>query len=140
MTHVPTIADEVIQLERTALDRWAQGDPGGFLELYAGDVTYFDPSTDARLDGHRAMTDYYRPWTGRIHVDRYEMITPVVVGGTDLAVLTYNLVNYVTDASGVESVGSRWNSTAVYRRVGGSWKTIHSHWSLTRHSASSPRG
>jgi ketosteroid isomerase-like protein len=135
MTHLPTIVDEIVQLERAALDRWGRGDPGGFLDLYAADVTYFDPLTDARIDGHRAMADYYRPWTGKIHVKRYEMVNPSVVAGADLAMLTYNLVNYLEDANGRESIGSRWNATVVYRRVGGAWKTIHSHWSFTRHSA-----
>ncbi len=51
------------------------------------------------------------------------------------ALLTYNLVNYLRDAQGVESVGSSWNSTTVYRRRDDAWKTIHSHWSFTRHDA-----
>jgi ketosteroid isomerase-like protein len=135
MTHVPTISDEIVQLERAALDRWGRGDPGGFLDLYAADVTYFDPLTEERIDGHRAMADYYRPWTGKIHVKRYEMVNPTVIAGAELAVLSYNLVNYLEDADGRESVGSRWNATVVYRRVGGTWKTIHSHWSFTRHPA-----
>lgn len=63
------------------------------------------------------------------------MLDPQVVVGGGLALLTYNLVNYLRDAQGVESVGSRWNSTTVYRRHGDMWKAIHSHWSFTRHSA-----
>jgi ketosteroid isomerase-like protein len=58
----------------------------------------------------------------------------VVVGG-DMALLTYNLVNYIRDAKRVESVGTRWNSTTVYRRQGDTWKAIHSHWSFTHHPA-----
>jgi hypothetical protein len=42
-----TGADQIIALEHAALDRWGQGDPGGFLESYAVDITYFDPG-----DGH----------------------------------------------------------------------------------------
>ena len=122
-------------LERRALDRWGRGDPGGFLELYAGDITYFDPVTETRIDGHQAMVDYYRPFTGQIQVARYDMLNAnVVVAGT-MALLTYNLVNYIRDAQGAESVGSRWNSTVVYRHDGDSWKTLHSHWSFTRHPA-----
>jgi ketosteroid isomerase-like protein/catechol 2,3-dioxygenase-like lactoylglutathione lyase family enzyme len=128
-------ADHIIGLERAALDRWGKGDPGGFLDLYAADITYFDPMTAARLDGHGAMTDYYRPWIGKIHVARYEIVNPQVVVDGDMALLTYNLVNYDRDSHGVESVGTRWNSTVVYRRHGDTWKSIHSHWSFTRHPA-----
>lgn len=132
---VRTSSDQILMLERDALDRWGRGDPSGFLELYAADITYFDPLTETRIDGHQAMVDYYRPWVGKIHVARYEMLNPhVVVDGT-MALLTYNLVNYFRDAEGVESVGSRWNSTTVYQHRSGTWKAIHSHWSFTRHTA-----
>ena len=58
------------------------------------------------------MAAYYRPWTGKIYIARYEMLNPhVVVDGT-VALLTYNLVNYVRDEHAGESVGSCWNSTA----------------------------
>jgi hypothetical protein len=28
-----------------------------------------------------------------------------------------------------------WNSTTVYRRVDGAWKSVRSHWSFTGHAA-----
>jgi ketosteroid isomerase-like protein len=130
-----TSADQIIALERAALDRWGKGDPGGFLELYATDVTYFDPLTAMRIDGRQAMADYYHPWVGKIHIPRYEMLNPQVVIEGDMTLLTYNLVNYVRDAKGAESVGSCWNSTTVYQRLGDTWKAIHSHWSFTHHPA-----
>jgi ketosteroid isomerase-like protein len=130
-----TSPDQILTLERNALDRWGKGDPGGFLELYAADITYFDPVTAARIDGHQAMVDYYRPWAGKIQIARYEMLNPHIVVDGNLALLTYNLVNYTEDAQGAESMGSCWNSTTVYQRRGGAWKAIHSHWSFTRHTA-----
>jgi ketosteroid isomerase-like protein len=128
-------ADQILMLERSALDRWGKGDPGGFLELYATDISYFDPLTAARIDGRQAMENYYRPWVGKIHIARYEMLNPHVVVGGNMALLTYNLVNYIRDAKGIESVGSCWNSTTVYQRGHDTWKAIHSHWSFTRHPA-----
>jgi ketosteroid isomerase-like protein len=129
------LATQIIALERAALDRWGAGDPQGFLDLYGTAVTYFDPSTPLRIDGRAAMVDYYRPWLGSIHIDRYEMLNPRVVVDDNMAVLSYNLVNYAQDADGRESVGSRWNSTTVFQRAGGVWKTVHSHWSYTAHPA-----
>ena len=130
-----TNTESILALERAALDRWGKGDPGGFLELYATDITYFDPLTARRLDGHSAMVEYYQPWVGKIHVPRYEMLNPQVVMEGNLALLTYNLVNYLRDEQGVESVGTCWNSTTVYQRRGEQWQAIHSHWSFTRHPA-----
>ena len=130
-----TSTDQILRLERGALDRWGKGDPGGFLDVYAPDISYFDPATASRLDGHPAMVDYYRPWVGKIQIARYEMLNANVVIDGNMALLTYNLVNYVRTADGAESLGSRWNSTTVYQRRGDSWKAIHSHWSFTRHPA-----
>lgn len=134
-TDARTSTAQILMLERAALDRWGQGDPGGFLELYGADVTYFDPATAARIDGHQSMVDYYYPWIGKIQIPRYEMLNPNVVIDGDMALLTYNLVNYVRGADGAESVGTRWNSTTVYQRRGDAWKVIHSHWSFTQHPA-----
>jgi hypothetical protein len=69
-----TTAEHIVLLERKALDRWGKGDPGGFLDVYGAEVTYFDPLTATRIDGHQAMVDYYRPWVGKIRVARYEML------------------------------------------------------------------
>jgi len=134
-TEAQTSADQILMLERAALDRWGTGDPGGFLELYAPDITYFDPVTATRIDGHQAMVNYYSSWIGKIHIPRYEMLNPHVVVEGNVALLTYNLVNYIRDTKGIESVGTCWNSTTVYQRRGDTWKTIHSHWSFTRHPA-----
>jgi len=132
---IRTSDDQIVTLERDALNRWGNGDPGGFLELYASDISYFDPTTATRIDGHGAMTDYYRPWTGKIAIPRYEMLNAQVHVDGNMALLTYNLVNYVRNPDGLEAVGSRWNSTTVYQRREGKWKAIHSHWSFTRHPA-----
>ena len=104
-----TNTERIIMLERGALDRWGKGDPGGFLDLYSTDITYFDPLTATRIDGHQEMVNYYGPWVGKIKITRYEMLNPQVVVEGGMALLTYNLVNYIQDAEGVETVASRWN-------------------------------
>lgn len=121
---------DCISLERAALDRWGNGDPNGFLETYAPEITYFDPGIERRLDGHAAMTDYYRPFAGKIKILRYEMIGPKVQRHGEVAVLTYNLASDAVQPDG-KQVTVRWNSTSVCARIGRAWKMIHSHWSLT---------
>ncbi len=121
--------DEIVARERGALDRWVKGDPRGYLEIMDEEVTYFDPYQERRVDGIAAMRKLLEPITGRIKIDRYEMINPKAQQYGQVAVLTFNLVNYVRRPDGVESVLNRWNSTEVYRRVGRSWRLVHSHWS-----------
>ncbi len=128
--------EAIIALERAALDRWGSGDPQGFLGAYAPDVTYFAPGGGRRVDGLEAMKELLIPITGKIKVDHYEMIGPKVQRMGDVAVLSYNLVSHAKRPNGAVIVF--WNSTAVYGRIGGEWKIIHSHWSYTKPEAKEP--
>jgi len=131
-------AATVIALERGALDRWGQGDPGGYLELYAPEVTYFDPVQPARVDGLDAMTALYAPLAGQIRVDRYDMIAPTVQRHGEVALLTFNLVSYQKAHDGTEAAVARWNATAVYRLLGDTWRIIHAHWSFIQPELKAP--
>jgi len=130
--------NDIVALERGALDRWGRGDPHGFLEIMAPEVTYFDPGQDTRVDGLQAMTDLLVPFTGKIKVDRYDMVNPTVQRYGDMALLTFNLVNYRKSTDGTEQPFVRWNSTETYARIGGRWRIIHSHWSYVKPELKQP--
>lgn len=130
------VAEAILTLERGALERWNRGDVDGCLEIYADDVTYFDPITAQRLDGRAAVEKYFRAFfEGKLDITRYELLGPQVIVDGDLAVLTYNLENYVRAVDGTEKNGTPWNSTQVYRRIAGRWRVVHAHWAFTRHPA-----
>lgn len=124
-----TEAEAILTLERAALDRWGNGDPSGFLEISASDVVYFDNTQERRVDGLKALAALYEPIRGKIRMDRYELLNPKVQLCGDGAVLTYNFVGYV------QGQAHRWNCTEVYRRTDAAWRIIHTHWSVTQHSA-----
>ena len=126
------VGSEIIALERGALDRWGRGDPSGYQEIYAPEVTYFDPMQDKRIDGLDAIKVRQAPIKGKVHVDRYDMIDPKVQRQGDIAVLTFNLISYRAGADGKETVVGRWNSTEVYCKTGGAWRIIHVHWSYLK--------
>ena len=50
-----TLLGELVVLEQSALDRWTQLDPEGYLDLQAAEVTCFDPCIDKRVDGRGAL-------------------------------------------------------------------------------------
>ncbi len=121
------IANEIIGMERAALERWNHGDPYGFLEISHPDVVYFDPSQERRLNGLAALTSLYEPVGGQIRVDRYEIIDPKVQVYGDVALLTYN---YLSERQGETQ---HWNCTEVYLKSPGSpWRIVHTHWSRTK--------
>jgi ketosteroid isomerase-like protein len=124
--------ETIIALERGALDRWGNGDPQGFFDIMATDQTYFDPTTAKRIDGQGALKRYFAPVTGKIRIEKYEMIDPRVQRSGDLAALTFNIVSYGAQLDGGPKATVRWNSTEVYQRLSGSWKIVHSHWSYVK--------
>ena len=122
-----TIAQTIIDLERRALERWGKGDPSGFLEISADDVVYFDPYQERRLNGIGELRELYESIRGLVQIAHFELIDPRVQAVDDMAVLTFNYV-----AEGTNEATSRWNCTEVFRRDGGSWRIIQTHWSFTR--------
>jgi ketosteroid isomerase-like protein len=117
----------VIDLEKTALARWCNGDPDGFLEISAPDVVYFDPYLPIRLNGFDRLKAYYDGVRGKVFAPRYEMIEPHVQEIGDVAILTFRFVSY----GGSEGSEIRWNCTEVYHRQNEAWRIVQTHWSLT---------
>jgi ketosteroid isomerase-like protein len=129
---------DLVTLERAALDRWGKGDPQGYLDIMADEVTYFDPMQEKRVDGREAMQNVLAPLTGKVKVSRFDMIDPKVQHHGDAALLTFNLVSYVTGTDGRELAVARWNSSELYGRVAGQWRIVHSHWSYIKPELEQP--
>ncbi|KPK64513.1 hypothetical protein AMJ83_02040 [candidate division WOR_3 bacterium SM23_42] len=122
---------EIVAMECAALDRWGKGDPWGFTEISADEVTYFDTGTERRIDGLAALKQLYTPREGKIKIERYDMINPKVQIHGSTAVLTFNLIDHVpTREASAKEV--HWNATEVYCNIAGEWKIIHTHWSHTK--------
>ena len=123
---------QIIALERAALDRWGKGEPDGYLDLSAPEVTYFDPVRETRVNSWDELKAYYAPITGKVKVTRFDMLEPKVQYSSDIAVLSFQLISYGEKPGGPERPLARWNSTEVYRRIEGAWKIIHTHWSYIK--------
>jgi len=123
------ITETIIALETAALDAWHKGNPSPYLELYSKDFTYFDPAHERRLDGWDKIKALYESMRGKVKMDKFEMINPVVQQTDTMVVLTYNLHSYSGEKLWKE------NCTEVYRfEENNEWKIIHSHWSFTKPS------
>ena len=118
------IADHILGLERAALERWGRGDPDGFLEITADDVSYFDPFIERRLDGIDALRSWYDQIRGNVGIDHFEIIDPRLQVNDNLAVLTFQFASQGTEGS------MRWNTTEVYRLTAAGWRIVHTHWAF----------
>lgn len=119
----------ILGQERRALDRWAQGDPLGYLDVDAGDVTYFDDiGAHSRIDGIDEMRTYFTSLKGKIPAHRYEVVDPKVQVHGDIGILTLRYDAYATDGKPL----AHWKATSVYHRAQGQWRIVHAHWSLVK--------
>src|SRR5690349_7325275 len=128
-TRKQTIADQILKMERAALDRWGKGDPDGYLEIGAPDMTYFDPFLENRLDSLKELRERMEGIRGKIKIERDEIIDPKVQVVGDAAILTMRFVSEGSEGT------AQWNCTEVYRKSEDGWKIIHTHWSYTKPEA-----
>ncbi len=126
------MTETVLLLEQGAMERWRNGDPWGWAEISANDVTYVDPFLIKPVIGFEEYKTYLKQIEGKFYYQGSEFIDPKVVTIGDAAVLTYNYRSTVTlDVSSPSQV--LWNATEVYFRLDGQWKIVHTHWSFVKH-------
>ncbi len=125
--------ETILSLEKGAMERWRNGDPWGWVEISAEDVTYVDPSLTRPIFGLEEYKAYLKQFEGNIRYQGSEFINPRVVIVGDAAVLTYNYLSTATTPEGAATNQTFWNTTEVYFRLGGKWKIAHTHWSYVKH-------
>ncbi len=124
------VLGELMALESAAMERWRKGDPWGFTDISAQEVTYFDTGTPKRLDGLEALKAEYAKRLGKIHYDVMEFIDPKIQVGGDAAVLFYRFFSTHLDPDGSIAGRIPWNCTEVFSKIDGKWKIVHTHWSF----------
>lgn len=127
------VEHEILSLERGAMERWRQGDPLGWAEISAPDVTYLDPGMVKPITGLGEYERFLESLVGKIHYQGSEFIEPRVVELGDMALLTYNYRSTQIPADGGQQRQTLWNTTEVYCRQAGQWRIAHTHWSYVRH-------
>jgi ketosteroid isomerase-like protein len=119
-------ADTILALEQAALDRWVNGDPDGFLEIVAPDVSYIDPIQERPLRDRAELTELYDQLRGAINIESSEIVNARVQEAGDVAVLSFQ---FFTDGS---EGSMNWNATEVYQKMPEGWRIIHTHWSYVQ--------
>jgi len=116
-------AQEILALERRAMDGWLTGNPDPQLAIADSQITYIHAVADQRVDGLPALKDLFESYRGTRLYDSYDILNPKVQVCGDVVVLTYLLARHNGDAT------TFWNSTQVYQMKKEGWRVIHSHWS-----------
>ncbi len=128
------LAETLMALETAAMERWRAGDPMGWVEISAPEVTYVDPGLAQPIVGREAYAAYLGKLKGQIHYQGSEFLLPRIATFGDVAVLTYNYRS-TREEPGAQPARTDWNTTEVYARFGSDWRIIHTHWSYLDHEA-----
>ena len=67
------LAEHIIGLEKSALDKWFKGDTSGYERLWSKrSFTYFDAVVTERVDDHATIARFLETIEGKLHADSYD--------------------------------------------------------------------
>jgi hypothetical protein len=109
---------------KTANDKWASGDPMGFLECAAKDIIWSDDlGAQNRVKGYEALNTYLEAFKGQIPPHQHELIEPVFQYYDDLVIVSYRYQGIFEGEP-----ANPWKVTSVYRYSDGDWLSVHENW------------
>jgi hypothetical protein len=122
------LAAHIIGMEEAALEKWFKGDTSGYAQLWSKrSFTYFDAVETKRLEDFASMAGLFERVEGKLSANSYEVRSPRVQIGVDMAVLTYQLF------AKTNILNIDYNCIEVFQKEeDGNWYAIHSTWSIIR--------
>lgn len=124
--------EELVEFEKQIQWQWSSGDPTGYMEALAEDVTYFDPLAEYVVVGREAVREHFeRIHTGPAGITRqeYRNETALPLGHGEV-LLVFNFTTYQQDDNGDEKEFLTWNMSHLFRKTDGKWLLRHGHLSL----------
>jgi ketosteroid isomerase-like protein len=122
--------EEILSLEKGAMERWRKGDPLGWAEISAEEISYVDPGLSAPILGLEAYRAYLKELEGKVNYQGSEFLNPRTVVAGEAALLSYNYRSTAYLPDGTVADQTPWNTTEVYFRHAGRWQIVHTHWSF----------
>lgn len=122
------LAEYIIGLEKSALDKWFKGNTSGYENLWSKQsFSYFDAVVTERIDNHATIAEFLKTIEGKLFAESYDFRNPRVQFGKDMAVLTYQLF------AKTSLIDMEYNCIEVFQQeTNGEWHVIHSTWSFIR--------
>lgn len=120
------VTEQILEFERRALEEWASGNPAGYFEGSALDMSYFDDiGAGSRIDGIEALRAYAATLQSSIPAHTFDLSNVRVQLYGSVAIMTFLYLPF--DLEGTPS--TPWKATTVFRRFGEQWRRVHANWS-----------
>ena len=114
----------ILEKIEMANDRWASGDPMGFVDCAAEDITLIDDLNAPKpVTGKEALDAYLENFKGMIPPHQHELLAPLFQHYADMVVVTYWYQGIFDEPA------EPWKVTSVYRYADDEWLSVHENWS-----------
>lgn len=122
------LTNEIIALEKGALNKWFKGDTSGYLNIWSkNNFSYFDGAVKKRIDSYEDIKNIVlKNVEGKLFADDYKFEYPRVQSVENMATLTYQL------HADTSLIDMHYNCIEVYKKEENAWKVVHSTWSFIR--------
>ena len=122
------LTNEIIALEKGALNKWFKGDTSGYLNIWSkNNFSYFDGAVKKRIDNYEDIKNIVlKNVEGKLFADNYKFEYPRVQSVENMATLTYQL------HADTSLIDMHYNCIEVYKKEENAWKVVHSTWSFIR--------
>jgi calcium/calmodulin-dependent protein kinase (CaM kinase) II len=122
---------ELLQITWRMLEAINTGDANTYAELSSSDLSCYEDVCQYRIDGLEFHLSLIRQMSEspEIKPARFDMLTPRVQVYGDTGIVTYTRLMTYNDSG-----RPRWttcNETRVFVKLGGTWRMVHFHRSVT---------
>ena len=116
----------ILEKIKTANEKWAAGNPLGFVECAAEDIVWMDDlAAQLPVSGKENLQAYLENFVGQIPPHQHELSDMAFRFYDDVVIITYR---YTASING--ETADPWKVTSVYKYMDGGWWSIHENWSL----------
>jgi uncharacterized protein (TIGR02246 family) len=124
----------LVEFEKSIQWQWSSGDPTGYMDALAEDVTYVDPLAEYIVVGREAVREHFKRIHGDAGITRQEYLNETARPlSEDEVLLVFTFNTYQQDDNGEEQLFLSWNMSLIFRKTDGEWLMTHGHLSL-RHA------
>ena len=116
--------EAIVKNIEMAAEKWSNGDPMGYVEVAANDITWSDDlAAPIPVSTKEALTEYLGTFKGKVPPHEYELSNFTFQFYEDIVIVTYHYQGTLEEVQ-----MPPWKVTSVYRYAEDNWLSVHENW------------